>query len=30
VLGARMSLSFPFLLSAIPLYAWVPQRVAES
>jgi hypothetical protein len=30
VLGARMSLSFPFLLSAIPLYAWVPQRVADS
>jgi hypothetical protein len=30
VIGARMSLSFPFLLSAIPLYAWVPQRVADS
>jgi hypothetical protein len=29
LLGARMSLSFPLLLSAIPLYAWVPQRVAD-
>jgi hypothetical protein len=29
VLGARMSLSFPLLLSAIPLYAWVPQRVDD-
>jgi hypothetical protein len=28
LLGARTSLSFPLLLSAIPLYAWTPQRVA--
>jgi hypothetical protein len=29
LLGARISLSFPLLLSAIPLYAWVPQRVDD-
>src|SRR5438093_6950845 len=29
LLGARLSLSFPVLLSAIPLYAWVPQLIGD-
>jgi predicted acylesterase/phospholipase RssA len=29
VMGARFSLSFPILLSAVPLYAWRPRRTDE-
>ena len=29
ILGARISLSFPILLSAVPLYAWRPVRAGD-
>jgi hypothetical protein len=29
IFGARISLSFPLLLSAVPLYAWTPSRVGD-
>jgi hypothetical protein len=29
LIGARISLSFPLLLSAVPLYTWAPQRVDD-
>jgi hypothetical protein len=30
ILGARISLSFPILLSAMPLYAWTPVRTGDT
>ena len=30
ILGARISLSFPILLSAMPLYAWTPVRTGNT
>ena len=29
IMGARVSLSFPVLLSAVPLYVWAPRRTAD-
>jgi hypothetical protein len=29
LLGARLSLSFPILISAVPLYAWLPTRAGD-
>ena len=29
IMGARISLSFPILLSAVPLYAWRPRRADD-